>query len=119
MYERITSENVVMYAIKNYNNPQCEGELEFLDDLKDLSTSKDYLKNIKSQVNLENVLLLNHFIVLNNVFGSDAITLLLYKIDKEHWGVMKSFLIYLNMLEKYELSDIRADEYVLEELRKI
>ena len=44
MYERITSENVVMYAIKNYNNPQCEGELEFLDDLKDLSTSKDYLK---------------------------------------------------------------------------
>ena len=34
MYEKITSDNVIMFAIKNYNNPQCEGELEFHDDLK-------------------------------------------------------------------------------------
>ena len=34
MYEKITSDNVIMFAIKNYNNPQCEGELEFYDDLK-------------------------------------------------------------------------------------
>lgn len=120
MYERITSENVVMYAIKNYNNPQCEGELEFLDDLKRFKYIKRLFKKYQDSGELRERLLLNHFIVLNNVFGSDAaITLLLYKIEKEHWSVMKSFLIYLNMLEKHELSDIRADEYVLDELRKI
>ena len=54
------------------------------------------------------------------MFGSDAaITLLLYKIEKEHWSIMKSFLIYLNMLDRHELSDVRADEFVLNELGKI
>jgi len=46
MYEKITSENVVMFAIKHYDNPQCEGEKEFQDDLKDLNTSKDSYENI-------------------------------------------------------------------------
>ena len=109
-----------MYAIKNYNNPQCEGESEFLDDLKRFKYIKRLFKKYQDSGELIERLLLNHFIVLNNVFGSDAaITLLLYKIEKEHWGVMKSFLIYLNMLEKHELSDIHADEYALDELRKI
>ena len=58
--------------------------------------------------------------VLNNVFESDAaITLLLFKIEKEYWSIMKSFLIYLNMLEKHELKDVRSDENVFEILRKI
>ena len=53
MYEKITPQNVVMYAIKNYDNPQCEGEKEFEDDLKDLSTSKDYLVDIMTLVFLK------------------------------------------------------------------
>tara|TARA_X000001382_G_scaffold64106_1_gene44380 strand:+ start:4552 stop:4914 length:363 start_codon:yes stop_codon:yes gene_type:complete len=120
MFEKITSENVIMYAIKNYNNPQCQGELEFYDDLKRFKYIKRLFKKFSESGELRERLLLNHFIVLNNVFGSDAaITLLLFKIEKEHWGIMKSFLIYLNMLEKHELSDVRADEHVLDVLRKI
>lgn len=120
MYEKITSENVIMYAIKNYNNPQCEGELEFFDDLKRFKYIKRLFKKYQESGELRERLILNHFIVLNNVFGSDAaITLLLYKIEKEHWSIMKSFLIYLNMLDRHELSDVRADEFVLNELGKI
>jgi hypothetical protein len=120
MFEKITSENVIMYAIKNYNNPQCQGELEFYDDLKRFKYIKRLFKKFSESGELRERLLLNHFIVLNNVFGSDAaITLLLFKIEKEHCGIMKSFLIYLNMLEKHELSDVRADEHVLDVLRKI
>lgn len=120
MFEKITSENVIMYAIKNYNNPQCQGELEFYDDLKRFKYIKRLFKKFSESGELRERLLLNHFIVLNNVFGSDAaITLLLFKIEKEHWGIMKSFLIYLNMLEKHELSDVQANEHVLDVLRKI
>ena len=51
MYEKITPQNVVMYAIKNYDNPQCEGEKEFEDDLKDLEVyQKDFLEDIMKQV---------------------------------------------------------------------
>ena len=50
MYEKITPQNVIMYAIKNYDNPQCEGEKEFEDDLKDLSILKDYLEDIMTRV---------------------------------------------------------------------
>ena len=86
----------------------------------DINFPERLFKKFSESGELRERLLLNHFIVLNNVFGSDAaITLLLFKIEKEHWGIMKSFLIYLNMLEKHELSDVRADEHVLDVLRKI
>ena len=120
MYEKITSDNVIMYAIKNYNNPQCEGELEFYDDLKRFKYIKRLFKKYLETGELRERLLINHFIVLHNVFGSDAaITLLLFKIEKEYWSIMKSFLIYLNMLEQHELKSIQPDENVFEVLRKI
>ena len=120
MYEKITSDNVIMFAIKNYNNPQCEGELEFYDDLKRFKYIKRLFKKYLETGELRERLLINHFIVLNNVFGSDAaITLLLFKIEKEYWGIMKSFLIYLNMLEQHELKGVQPDEKVIETLRKI
>ena len=120
MYEKITSENVIMFAIKHYNNPQCEGELEFHDDLKRFKYIKRLFKKYVDTKVLKERLLLNHFIVLKNVFGTDAsVTLLLYKVEKEHWHILKSFLIYLNMLEKHELKDVRSDENVFEILRKI
>ena len=120
MYEKITSDNVIMFAIKNYNNPQCEGELEFYDDLKRFKYIKRLFKKYLETGELRERLLINHFIVLNNVFGSDAaITLLLFKIEKEYWSIMKSFLIYLNMLEKHELKGVQPDENVFNILRKL
>ena len=120
MYERITSENVIMYAIKHYDNPQCEGEKEFQDDLKRFKYIKRLLRKYYDTDILKERLLLNHIIVLKNVFGTDAsVTLLLYKVEKEHWHILKSFLLYLNMIQENELKDIEHDEFVLQELRKI
>ena len=72
MYEKITSENVMMFAIRHYNNPQCEGEKEFQDDLKRFKYIKRLLRKYYETGILKERLLLNHFIVLNNVFGADA-----------------------------------------------
>ena len=120
MYEKITSENVLMYAIRNYTNPHCEGEKEFEDDLKRLKYIKRLLRKYYDTEVLKERLLLNHIIVLNNVFGADACaTLLLFKIQEEYWPALKSFLIYLNSIEEDELTEIEHDESVLETLGKL
>ncbi len=118
MYEKITSENVVMFAIKHYDNPQCEGEKEFHDDMKRFKYIKRLFKKYSLGGQLKERLLLNHIIILRNLFGTEAcVTLLLFRTQQEYLGVLKSFLIFLNMIREDELTDIESDNYVLEALR--
>ena len=120
MYENITTNNFVMYAIKHYENPQCEGEKEFHDDMKRFKYIKRLFKKYTLGGQLKERLLLNHIIILRNLFGTEAcVTLLLYKTQKEYLSVLKSFLIFLNMIREDELSDIESDNCVLETLRKL
>ena len=120
MYEKITPENVVMYAIRQYDNPQCEGEKEFQDDLKRFKYIKRLLRKYYDTGILKERLLLNHLTVLNNVFGTTAsTTLLLYKIQEEYWPALKSFLIFLNTITEDELPHIQEDEIVLDTLREL
>ena len=120
MYEKITTENVMMFAIKHYDNPQCEGEKEFHDDMKRFKYIKRLLRKHKDSSILKERLLLNHIIILNNLFGPEAcVTLLLFKIQKEYWETLKSFLLYLNMIREDELSEVETNLEVLDVLRKI
>ena len=120
MYERITSENVVMLAIKHYDNPQCEGEKEFQDDLKRFKYIKRLLRKYYDTGVLKERLLLNHIIVLKNVFGPEAsTTLLLYKIQPDYWSALKSFLLFLNSITKYELPEVDIDNRILNALEQL
>ena len=118
MYENISTNNFVMYAIKHYDNPQCEGEKEFHDDMKRFKYIKRLFKKYSLGGQLKERLLLNHIIILRNLFGTEAcVTLLLFKTQNEYLSVLKSFLIFLNMIREDELTDIESDNYVLEALR--
>ena len=120
MYEKITSENIVMFAIKHYNNPQCEGEKEFYDDMKRFKYIKRLLRKHHDSGILKERLLLNHIIILNNLFGPEAcVTLLLFKVQREYWGTLKSFLLFLNILRDDELQSVEENIKVLEILRKL
>jgi len=120
MYENITSDNVMMFAIKHYDNPQCEGEKEFHDDMKRFKYVKRLLRKYKDYDILKERLLLNHIIVLNNLFGPEAcVTLLLFKINREHWETLKSFLLFLNIIREDELGDVKENQEVLDILRKL
>ena len=120
MYETINADNVVMYAIRHYDNPHCEGEKEFEDDLKRFKYIKRLLRKYHETGILKERLLLNHLIVLHNVFGSDAVaTLLLYKIQEEYWPTLKSFLLFLNILRADELSDVKKNEEVYKVLKEL
>ena len=120
MYEKITSDNVIMFAIKHYDNPQCEGEKEFHDDMKRFKYIKRLLRKYKDSNILKERLLLNHIIILNNLFGPEAcVTLLLFKIQREYWETLKSFLLFLNMIQDHELREVEHNQKVLEILRKL
>ena len=109
-----------MYAIKHYDNPQCEGEKEFHDDMKRFKYIKRLFKKYSLSGQLKERLLLNHIIILRNLFGTEAcVTLLLFKTQNEYLSVLKSFLIFLNMIREDELTDIESDSYVLKALRKL
>jgi hypothetical protein len=78
------------------------------------------LRKYKDYNILKERLLLNHIIVLNNLFGPEAcVTLLLFKIQREYWETLKSFLLFLNIIRKDEISDIKENQEVLDILRKL
>ena len=120
MFETITPANWMMFAMKNYDNPQADGEEEFQEDIKRYKYLKRLLKKYHETGALKERLILNHIIVLTNVFGVEASsTLLLYKIERIYWPVLKTFMIFLNMIREDELSHIGIDEKVWKTLETI
>jgi hypothetical protein len=120
MFEKLTNDNITMFAIKHYDNPQCEGESEFHDDMKRFKYIKRLLRKYIDQGDLKERLILNHLIVVYNVFGADAgSTLLLFKIEPEFWSILKTFMIFLNMLPEGELAEVPEDEKIKKVLEKL
>ena len=120
MFETITPANWMMFAMKNYDNPQADGEEEFQEDIKRYKYLKRLLKKYHETGALKERLILIHIIVLTNVFGVEAsATLLLYKIEPKYWPVLKTFMVYLHMLRETEMSEIGIDEKVWKTLQTI
>jgi len=120
MYEKITPANWMMFAMHNYDNPQCESEEEFLDDVKRFKYLKRLFKKYQETGELKERLILNHIIVLSNVFGIEASGILLFfKIDKDYWPALKTFMIYLHMIPETEMQQIEMDPKVWEALENI
>ena len=112
----------LQFAIKNYENPQAVTREDFEKDLNHFKYIKRLLKRYKNTGELKTHLLLNHFIVLYNIFGEATTPMLFFKIEKELWSSMKSFIIFLNRLPEYPKSsihDIKVDLDCLSELNKI
>lgn len=109
-----------MFAMKHYENPHCEGEHEFYDDIKRFKYLKRLFRKYEVSGELKERLVLNHLIVLRNVFGTEPATvLLLHKIDVDHHPALKSFLLYLNMITQEELPEIEVDLDLLKILESI
>ena len=120
MYEILTRDNIIMYAIKHYDNPSCSGMEEFYDDMKRIKYIKRLLKKYKETGILKERLLLNHIIVVNNLFGAEASsTLLFFKIERNFWSLLKTFLVYLNSVSEDELPSVKINKTILTNLGKL
>jgi hypothetical protein len=121
----LSNDNFLMYAMRNYDNPGCSGMTEFMDDLKRIKYLKRLFKKYSYKKELKERLILNHIIVLNNLFGTEAITkMLFFKIDKKFWSQLKTFLVFLNFMPlevmvSKDVIDIPLDDNITDILRKI
>jgi hypothetical protein len=121
---KLNDSNFLIYAIKKYDNPQCEGMEDLEEDLKRFKYLKRLFRRYEKNGVLSERLIINHLIVLYNVFGNNATELLFFKTDPEHFAILKSFLVYLNRVPlesigSSEYSDIPLDANILDELRKL
>ena len=119
-FSTLTPENINMFAIKHYDNPSCVDEQEFLDDMKRFKYLKRLFRKYDVTKEFKSRLIINHIIILANVFGIEAATtLLFFKVDKQHWSILKTVLIFLNYMPENEMVDLDIDQSVMEELKRI
>ena len=121
-FNELNEENFQLFAIKNYENPQAVTQDDFQKDLNHFKYIKRLLKRYKNTGELKTHLLLNHFIILYNIFGDATTPMLFHKIEEELWPVMKTFVLFLNKLPEYPrcfIHDVEVDKVCLEELNQI
>ena len=119
-FHKLTPDNIMMFAMKHYDNPSCVDRKEFLDDMKRFKYLKRLFRKYDTSKEFKSRLIINHIIILANVFGIDAATtLLFFKIDKQHWSILKTILIFLNYMPEKDMVDIEIDQNVMEELKRI
>ena len=119
IFNELNEDNFLLFAIKNYENPQAVTKEDFDKDLNHFKYIKRLLKRYKNTGQLKTHLLLNHFIVLYNIFGEAATPMLFFKIEKDLWSTMKTFIMFLGKFPEYPKSsihDIQPDLNCLREL---
>lgn len=97
-FSELTHDNWLFFAIQNYNNPSSVTYSDFEEDLKRFKYIKRLLKRYETTGELKTHLILNHIILLYNVFDDAATPLLFYKVETIYWPQIKAFMFFLNRL---------------------
>ena len=120
IFEELNAKNFKLFAAKHYNNPECTEASEFDEDLSRFKYLKRLLRRYEESEDLQERLILNHIIVLYNVFGIEpANRMMWFKIQPEYWHYIKPFLVFLNYLPESEKVEVPLDPLIIERLRKI
>ena len=121
LFDKITAKNFSAYAMKHYDDPQCEDIEDFQEDLRRFRYLKRLLHRYHENGELRERLMLNHLICIFNVFGYDAcMRMLEFKIkDNNYWSSIKTMLLFLGYIEEGWKTEIQIDEKLAERLRDL
>ena len=107
----LTEEAFMDFCQRSYFNPECSGKNEFVDDLKRIKYIKRLLQKIHKHKTLKSIrerLIINHLIILKNVFGDEnCARILFFKLEPKLHSYLKSFTVYLN----FKIKTIPEVEY--------
>ena len=121
-FDELNDDNYLLFAAKYHQNPHAVTREDFEDDLKKIKYIKRLLRRYMNTGVLKTHLLLNHLIVLYNVFGEAATPLLFFNLEKDLWSALKSFLLFMGKIPNFPrtgIDDFTADEYCLHQLENI
>ena len=120
VFDKLTARNFELFASQHYNNPECTDVEEFKEDLKRFKYLKRLLRRYEQSGDLQERLILNHIIIIYNVFGINAANRMMwFKVEPEHYSALKTFLVFLHYLPEDEKVDVPMDPYIVEVLRKL
>jgi len=127
-FENLNDENIMLYAAKAYDRPNCIMS-EFTEDMKRLNYLKRLFRRYHKHGEMREHLILNHIVVLYNLFGPEAVArILFYNTSKSDYSVLKTYLTFLNLMpEKIRgingtdifSSDILIDMKIADVLRNL
>ena len=125
----LNNDNFLIFAIKNYDNPSCTGMSELEDDLKRFKYLKRLFNRYEKTGDPNERLIINHLILLYNVFGNATTKMLFFKLEEKYWSNLKTFLVFLDRipeevvysanLPKNIETDVPLNQELIEVLRKI
>ena len=129
LFDDLNEKNYIHFAMKYYDNRQCTSIEEFNEDLNKIKYVKRLFNRFLETGELRTILILNHLIVIYNVFENEAATrMLFFRVEKKFYSILKPFLIFLNRLpekvkgidgEEIQTNHIPLNETTIKELRKI
>ena len=127
-FDNLTSDNMMMYAIKAYDKPNCILS-EFSEDMKRFNYLKRLFRRYRKHNELRERLVLNHLVILNNVFGAEVLTrLLFFDMAESDYPQLKTYLLFLSCMpdvvrgingKDIISSDIEVDMEIANVLRTI
>ena len=118
MINELNEETFLMFAIKHYDNPGCTGISDLQEDLKRFVYLRRLLTRYESTNVLNERLIVNHLLVLYNVFNQAATDMIVYKLS-DLMPLIKPFLVLLNRMKDNELPDVFMDRTIVNKLRGI
>lgn len=120
LFDELNDDNFILFASRHYDNPQCLSVEEFYNDVQRFKYLKRLFRRYIDNDDLQERLILNHIVVLYNVFGVDpANRMMFFRMDAEYFSVVKTFLVYLNYLPEDQYVEVPLDPYIVDVLRKL
>lgn len=125
-FKRLTKDNFMLYAMGNYSNPDCVGMNEFNEDISKIKYVKRLLKKYVRSRRIRPILLLNHLVVMGNVFGRTPTSrMLFHKLESDVHPSLKTVLLYLEyidenaILDGLVISEIALDQTLADILKRL
>jgi len=125
MNQPLNDDNIVYFAMKNYQNPSCKNIEEFQEDYNRIKYVKRLFNRYEQSGVLRERLILNHIITIYNVFGVEASSRMLFnRLDERQFSILKTFLVYLNYcpenkFDNIDIVSIPLDTTIIKKLRSL
>ena len=114
-FDDLTNDNILIYAVKAYDKPNCIMS-EFKEDMKRFNYLKRLFKRYRKVGELREQLVLNHLVVICNVFGPEVATrLLFFKMSKDDYSALKTYLLFLSCMPE-RVKGIKGHDIISSEI---
>jgi hypothetical protein len=115
MFDELNNDNIMMYAVKAYDKPNCIMS-EFKEDMKRFNYLKRLFKRYRKYEELREQLVLNHLVVICNVFGPEvASRLLFFKMAKDDYPALKTYMLFINIMPD-RIKGIKGQDIISSEI---